>query len=77
MKKKYSKTMVSLQAFVGRWLLNFIYNTNEWNVRGERNFKSSLENNKSVIVSGWHGTLLAPFMNLAKKNLSYHNFYLI
>ena len=68
MKKKYSKTMVSIQAFIGRWLLNFIYNTNEWNVRGEKNFKSALEDNKSVIVSGWHGTLLVPFMNLAKKN---------
>ncbi len=70
MKKKYSKTKVTLLAILGRWILSLIYKTNRWDVRGEENYKSELDKKKSVIISVWHGNLLIPFMNLAKNN--YH-----
>ena len=70
MKKKYSKTKVTLLAILGRWILSLIYKTNRWDVRGEKNYKSELDKKKSVIISVWHGNLLIPFMNLAKNN--YH-----
>ena len=65
MKKKYSKTKVTLLAILGRWILSFIYKTNQWDIRGEKNYKSELDKKKSVIISVWHGNLLIPFMNLA------------
>ena len=68
MKKKHSKTKIALQAVLGRWILSIIYKTNKWDVRGEENYKSVLNNNKSVIISVWHGNLLVPFMHLAKNN---------
>ena len=68
MKKKYSKTEVTLLALWGRWILNFIYKTNKWDVRGKENYRSALNSKKSVIISAWHGNLLIPFMNLATNN---------
>ncbi len=68
MKKRYSKTKVTLLAVLGRWILSFIYKTNQWDVRGEDNYKSELNKKKSVIISVWHGNLLIPFMNLATNN---------
>ena len=68
MKKKYSKTEVALLAVLGRWILSLIYKTNQWDVRGEENYKSELNKKKSVIISVWHGNLLIPFMNLATNN---------
>ena len=70
MKKIYSKSKIAYQALLGKWILSLIYNTNKWDVRGEENYKSKLINNKSVIISCWHGRLLVPFMHLAKNN--YH-----
>ena len=68
MKNTHSKTKITLQAILGRLILSIIYNTNKWDVRGEGNYKSALNNNKSVILSVWHGNLLVPFMHLAKNN---------
>ena len=68
MKNTHSKTKITLQAILGRWILSIIYKTNKWDVRGEGNYKSALNNNKSVILSVWHGNLLVPFMHLAKNN---------
>ena len=68
MKKRYSKTKVTLLAVLGRWILSFIYKTNQWDVRGADNYKSELNKKKSVIISVWHGNLLIPFMNLATNN---------
>jgi len=68
MKKRYSKTKVTLLAIMGRWILSFIYKTNKWDVRGEENYRSVLNNKRSVIISVWHGNLLIPFMYLAKNN---------
>ena len=65
MKKKYSKTKIAFQAILVRWALRLIYNTSKWNVRGKENYNSVLKNNKSVIISSWHGNLLVPFMHLA------------
>ena len=67
MKKRYSKTKVTLLAILGRWILSFIYKTNQWDVRGEDNYKSEL-NKKKGDNSVWHGNLLIPFMNLATNN---------
>ena len=68
MKKIYSKAKVTLLAILGRWILSLIYKTNNWDVRGEENYRSALDKKKSVIISVWHGNLLIPFMNLAKNN---------
>ena len=68
MKFSHSKFKITLQAILGRWLLSAIYKTNTWDIRGEKNYKSALKNNKSVIISVWHGNLLIPFMHLAKNN---------
>ena len=68
MKHSHSKLIIILQAVLGRWLLSAIYKTNTWDIRGENNYKSALKNNKSVIISVWHGNLLIPFMHLAKNN---------
>ena len=68
MKFSHSKFKITLQAVLGRWLLSAIYKTNTWDIRGEKNYKSALKNNKSVIISVWHGNLLVPFMHLAKNN---------
>ena len=68
MKKKHSKTKIFLQAILGQWILSIIYKTNKWDVRGKKHYKSALSNNKSVIISVWHGNLLVPFMHLAKNN---------
>ena len=68
MKFSHSKFKITLQAILGRWLLSAIYKTNTWDIRGEKNYKSALKNNKSVIISVWHGNLLVPFMHLAKNN---------
>jgi len=67
-KFSHSKFKITLQAVLGRWLLSSIYKTNTWDIRGEKNYKSALKNNKSVIISVWHGNLLIPFMHLAKNN---------
>ena len=53
MKKKHSKTKVTLLAILGRWILSLIYKTNRWDVRGEENYKSELDKKKSVIISVW------------------------
>ena len=68
MKKRYSKTKVAFMAILGRWILSFIYKTNQWDVRGQENYRSALNDQKSVIISVWHGNLLIPFMNLAANN---------
>ena len=60
--------MVTLMAILGRWILNFIYKTNQWDVRGKENYRSILKDKKSVIISVWHGNLLIPFMDLATNN---------
>ena len=66
MKKRYSKTKVTLLAILGRWILSLIYKTNKWDVRGEENYRSVLNNKKSVIISVWHGNLLIPLWTLQK-----------
>ena len=68
MKYIYSKSKIAAQALLGEWVLSLIYNTNKWDVRGENNYKSELNNHRSVIISCWHGRLLVPFMYLAKSN---------
>ncbi|MBE76384.1 MAG: hypothetical protein CMG41_01410 [Candidatus Marinimicrobia bacterium] len=68
MKHTHSKTKIALQSFLGWWFLSVIYKTNKWDIRGEENYKSALNTNRSVIISVWHGNLLVPFMHLAKNN---------
>ena len=70
MKHTHNKLRIAWQSLFGKWLLQLIYKTNKWDVRGEDNYKSELSKNKSVIISVWHGNLLVPFMHLAKNN--YH-----
>ena len=64
-KKYYNNFKIAFQAFLGRYILTFIYKTNFWDTRGLDQINSLLSDGKSVIVSVWHGKLLAPFMQLA------------
>ena len=68
MKNNYDNLLITCQAILAKWLLLLIYKTNRWDIRGTENFEIALSNNKSVIISTWHGQLLTPFMHLAKKN---------
>lgn len=68
MKNYYNSPKIEIQAILGKWILKFIYKTNIWDIRGEENYKSALNDNKSIIISCWHGQLLTPFMHLANDN---------
>ena len=68
MKNKYDNLFISIQAIIIKWILYFIYKTNKWDIRGTENFERALSDNKSVILSCWHGQLLTSFMHLADKN---------
>jgi hypothetical protein len=68
LKTKYRNSKIASQALLGKWALSLIYSTNKWDIRGENNYKSALNNKRSVIISCWHGRLLVPFMHLAKSN---------
>jgi len=61
------KTKRGLEAWLGKWLLRFVYGLNRWNVEGEHYYKDLLGKGESVIISLWHGQLLAMFMLLAGK----------
>ena len=67
MKNNYDNLLITCQAILAKWLLLLIYKTNRWDIRGTENFEIAGSNNKSVIISTWHGQLLTPFMHLAKK----------
>ena len=70
MKNNYNSPKIEIQAVLGKWILKFIYNTNIWDIRGEEYYKSALKDNKSIIISCWHGQLLTPLMHLANDNRS-------
>ena len=68
MKIILKKINISILSIIGKWILNFLYKTNKWDIRGEKNYLTQLRNKKSVIISVWHGHLLAPFMHLSNNN---------
>ena len=68
MKNKHDNLSITLQSIVIKWILYFIYKTNKWDIRGTDNFEKALADNKSVVLSCWHGQLLTSFMHLADKN---------
>ena len=47
-----------LLSKIGKWIVILLYNTNKWKVEGESNYKELIKNNKSVIISIWHGRVL-------------------
>jgi len=61
-----------LIAFITKWILKLFYGTNTWDVRGAEHFLVLLQNNKSVIISAWHGQLLGVFMHLSKTGKGYY-----
>ena len=68
MKNKHDNLSITFQAIIIKWILYFIYKTNKWDIRGTENFERALADNKSVVLSCWHGQLLTSFMHLADKN---------
>lgn len=54
-----------LGVWSGKPILNFLYNTNRWNVQGSEHYEAALESGRSVIVACWHSCLLIPFMHLS------------
>ena len=48
-----------LLSKIGKWIVILLYNTNKWKVEGESNYKELIKNNKSVIISIWHGRVLS------------------
>jgi lysophospholipid acyltransferase (LPLAT)-like uncharacterized protein len=69
-KRFKNRFLVWFGEHVGPLLLRFFYNTNHWEVEGERYYQSAIISGKSVIIASWHNTLLTVFMNLGK-----HQFY--
>jgi|TARA_Y100001949_G_C15980834_1_gene328261 lysophospholipid acyltransferase (LPLAT)-like uncharacterized protein len=55
------------QSSIGKWMLKLLYGTNRWDIRGTDHYLSLLGKKQSVIISCWHGHLLAPFMHLSGK----------
>ena len=68
MKNKHDNLSITFQSIIIKWILYFIYKTNKWDIRGTDNFEKALADNKSVVLSCWHGQLLTSFMHLADKN---------
>tara|TARA_B100001250_G_scaffold409161_1_gene432940 strand:+ start:2907 stop:3542 length:636 start_codon:yes stop_codon:yes gene_type:complete len=54
------------KALIGRIILNLIYSTNIRIVNGRNNFKSEINNRKSVILCVWHAHLLSIVYDLKK-----------
>ena len=54
-----------LLSKIGKWIVILLYNTNKWKVEGEGNYKELIKNNKSVIISIWHGRVLTFVRQLA------------
>ncbi|MBT3589554.1 MAG: DUF374 domain-containing protein [Candidatus Marinimicrobia bacterium] len=61
---------IVILSYLGKWILKLFYGLNIWDVRGKNNYLELLNSNQSVIISCWHGQLLAVFMNLSGNN--YH-----
>ena len=57
--------MLSLKAFLAKWLLKFLYGTSRWNIKGRSQINKILTGGKSVIITSWHSHLLPTFMDLA------------
>jgi len=55
-------------TFLAKYLLNLIYSSNRWIIRGRENYQSIIKNDKPVIFSVWHGKLLSISFDLAKNN---------
>ncbi|MBL7012874.1 MAG: DUF374 domain-containing protein [Candidatus Marinimicrobia bacterium] len=59
---------ISLLSFFGKWTLKLFYGLNRWDIRGTNHYLNVLSSNQSVIISCWHGQLLAVFMHLSGNN---------
>ena len=57
--------MLSLKAFLAKWLLKFLYGTSRWNIKGRSQINKILTDGKSVIIASWHSHLLPTFMDLS------------
>ena len=57
--------MLSLKAFLAKWLLKFLFGTSRWNIKGRSQINKILTDGKSVIIASWHSHLLPTFMDLA------------
>ena len=57
--------MLSLKAFLAKWLLKFLYGTSRWNIKGRSQINKILTDGKSVIIASWHSHFLPIFMDLA------------
>ncbi len=68
MRNRGKKIKRGLEAWLGKWLLRCLYGLNRWHVEGEHYYKDLLEKGEAVIISLWHGQLLAMFVLLAGKH---------
>ena len=59
---------IKIKTILGSILLKFIYGSNRKDVRGRENYESLIKEGKSVILSVWHGQLLAVVHDLRKEN---------
>ena len=59
-----------LLSKLGKFFISLLYNTNKWSIEGENNYTDLLDNNKSVIISIWHGRVLT-FVNQLSNNQFY------
>ena len=50
---------LKLKIHLGSLLLKIIYGTNKKDIRGRKHYRNMIQNNRSVILSVWHGQLLS------------------
>ena len=67
-KRNQIKIRIPLYSLIGDWILRLIYNSNTWYVDGEKNYLKSLKDEKSVLISCWHGQLLSCLRFLSNNN---------
>jgi lysophospholipid acyltransferase (LPLAT)-like uncharacterized protein len=55
---------LKLKIHLGSLLLKILYGTNKKDIRGRKHYRNMIQNNRSVILSVWHGQLLSIFYDL-------------
>ena len=53
-KRLKNRFLVWLGGAIGPGILRFLYNTNQWETKGEHHYKEAINSGKSVIVASWH-----------------------
>jgi len=61
------KILFFLGVFFGKWVLKFLYGTNEWHIEGDGQIEKLRSKGKSIIFATWHGNLLPGYLYVSDK----------